>query len=121
VRGGRLLRDLQQQGAAHRQAGPLRPALRGSRSAPLSRIAPQVRLGKPHFRTVHARVGLAALLLGLAAPAAGALAFKALGLLARAPEPVQLRVKWAHRKARGPRRAARRPRRAPSGPDAAGA
>jgi len=80
-----------------------------------------VRLGKPHFRTVHARVGLAALLLGLAAPAAGALAFKSLGLLARAPESVQLRVKWAHRKARGPRRAARRPRRAPPGRDAVGA
>ena len=62
----------------------------------------QVRLGKPHFRTLHARMGLAALLLGIAAPLGGALAFKSLGLLDGRSETLQQRVKWAHRKARHP-------------------
>lgn len=61
--------------------------------------ARQVRLGKPHFRTLHARAGLAALLLGVAAPLGGALAFKSLGLLDGRSETLQQRVKWAHRKA----------------------
>ena len=60
--------------------------------------ARQVRLGKPHFRTLHARAGLAALLLGVAAPLGGALAFKSLGLLDGRSETLQQRVKWAHRK-----------------------
>ena len=61
--------------------------------------ARQVRLGKPHFRTLHARAGLAALLLGVAAPLGGALAFNSLGLLDGRSEALQQRVKWAHRKA----------------------
>lgn len=60
----------------------------------------QVLLGKPHFRTLHGRFGLAALLLGIAAPLGGVLSFKSLGLLKGASEPVQTRVKWVHRKVR---------------------
>lgn len=60
----------------------------------------QVLLGKPHFRTLHGRFGLAALLLGIAAPLGGVLSFKSLGLLKGASEPAQTRVKWVHRKVR---------------------
>lgn len=60
-------------------------------------IPSQNRLGKPHLRTLHGRVGAAAIFLAIGAPLLGALAFRAIGLTARLPAHWQPRVKSAHR------------------------
>ena len=71
----------------------------------LSKLMPpcnamQVNLGKLHFQTIHARTGLATLLLAVAAPMGGLLSFKRLGLLAHFPEGWQPGIKQAHRMVR---------------------
>ena len=57
----------------------------------------QNRLGKPHLRTLHGRVGGAAIFFAIGAPLLGALAFRAIGLTARLPAVWQPRVKSTHR------------------------
>lgn len=59
----------------------------------------QVLLQHAHFGSLHARLGLATLLLTAATPMGGAAAFRRLGLTQRLPEAWQERVKWMHRKA----------------------
>ncbi|KAK9842941.1 hypothetical protein WJX74_004663 [Apatococcus lobatus] len=58
----------------------------------------KVNLGKPHFRSYHAKVGLASVLGTATAPLAGAAAFRRLGLLDRLPASLQPRVKQLHRR-----------------------
>ncbi|GBF87436.1 hypothetical protein Rsub_00147 [Raphidocelis subcapitata] len=55
------------------------------------------RHGKPHFRTLHGRLGLLALILSAAAPLLGAVSFRKLGLIQRFPEEWHYTIKKAHR------------------------
>ncbi|KAK9861801.1 hypothetical protein WJX84_007059 [Apatococcus fuscideae] len=59
----------------------------------------KVNLGKPHFRSYHAKVGLASLLGTAVAPLAGAVAFRRLGLLTKLPPSLHPRIKQLHRSA----------------------
>ena len=52
---------------------------------------------KPHFTSLHGKVGVIALVLVGAAPALGFLSFRKMGLLTRLPAEMQPKVKWAHR------------------------
>ncbi|KAK9830306.1 hypothetical protein WJX72_010893 [[Myrmecia] bisecta] len=54
-------------------------------------------LGKQHFKSIHAKMGLLTLILSVCAPLGGALSFKYLGLLTKIPERLQPTVKLAHR------------------------
>lgn len=53
--------------------------------------------GKTHFKSVHAKVGLAVLILSIVAPLGGMVSYRRFGFLQRLPEKLQPRVKWAHR------------------------
>ena len=52
---------------------------------------------KPHFVSIHAKFGLATLVLGFLAPLGGAISFRRFGLLQRFSDRLQLRIKWFHR------------------------
>ena len=52
---------------------------------------------KPHFRSIHAKFGLATLVLGFLAPLGGFVSFRRFGLLQRFPDQLQMRIKWFHR------------------------
>ena len=65
--------------------------------APSSSPFHQSRLGKPHYATLHGKLGLAAVVLSIATPLLGAVSFKTLGLLTRFPQHTHARVKRAHR------------------------
>ncbi|KAK9916106.1 hypothetical protein WJX75_008637 [Coccomyxa subellipsoidea] len=53
--------------------------------------------GKEHFKSVHAKFGLATFILGIMAPLGGLMSFRRLGLLQKFPDKFQPRIKWAHR------------------------
>ncbi len=57
----------------------------------------QVVHGKVHFKSLHAKVGLAVFILSIVAPLGGVVSFRRLGLLQRLPEKLQPQIKWAHR------------------------
>lgn len=57
----------------------------------------QVLHDKPHFVSIHAKFGLATLVLGFLAPLGGAISFRRFGLLQRFSDRLQLRIKWFHR------------------------
>ena len=57
----------------------------------------QVVHGKVHFKSLHAKVGLAVFILSIVAPLGGVVSFRKLGLLQRVPEKLQPQIKWAHR------------------------
>ena len=57
----------------------------------------QVVHGKTHFKSWHAKVGLAVFILSIGAPLGGVVSFRRLGLLQRLPEKLQPQIKWAHR------------------------
>ncbi|EIE25654.1 hypothetical protein COCSUDRAFT_12782 [Coccomyxa subellipsoidea C-169] len=50
-----------------------------------------------HFKSVHAKFGLATFIFGIIAPLGGLISFRRLGLLKKFPEKYQARIKWAHR------------------------
>lgn len=52
---------------------------------------------KEHFKSVHAKFGLATFIFGIIAPLGGLISFRRLGLLKKFPEKYQARIKWAHR------------------------
>lgn len=52
---------------------------------------------KPHFVSLHARIGLATLCLSVVAPLLGVVAFKKLGIYEGLPLALQTQVKWLHR------------------------
>lgn len=60
----------------------------------------QVLHDKPHFRSIHAKFGLATLVLGILAPLGGVVSFRRFGLLQRFPDRLQMRIKWFHRNVR---------------------
>lgn len=53
--------------------------------------------GKQHWKSVHAKFGLATFILGIVAPLGGLISFRRLGLLQKFPDKLQPRIKWAHR------------------------
>lgn len=53
--------------------------------------------GKPHFVTLHAKVGLATLCLSIVAPLLGVVSFKKLGIYEKLPVALQAQSKWFHR------------------------
>jgi Eukaryotic cytochrome b561 len=53
--------------------------------------------GKPHFTSLHGKVGALTLLLLLLTTLIGGLSFRRLGLLPKLPTEAQPKVKWAHR------------------------
>jgi cytochrome b-561 domain-containing protein 2 len=60
-------------------------------------IANKARNGKPHFRTLHGKLGLLTLVLTVLSPLLGAISFRRLGLIQRFPEQWHGRIKKAHR------------------------
>ncbi|CAG9460428.1 unnamed protein product [Pedinophyceae sp. YPF-701] len=63
----------------------------------LTIFANKVRKGKPHFATLHAKLGLACLVLSCAAALGGAAAFRWVGLYDKLPGPLHAAAKPAHR------------------------
>eukprot|EP00877_Chromochloris_zofingiensis_P009848 jgi/Chrzof1/5116/Cz15g12020.t1 len=57
----------------------------------------KILLGKHHFKSLHAKVGLLTLILTLAAPIIGAISFKKWGLIHRFPERYHATIKRTHR------------------------
>ena len=57
----------------------------------------QVNHDKLHYQSVHGKFGLATFIFAMLAAAGGALSFRRFGLINKLPEPLQPRVKWAHR------------------------
>eukprot|EP00891_Asterochloris_glomerata_P007354 jgi/Astpho2/7354/gw1.00114.143.1_t len=60
-------------------------------------VANKVFKGKHHFQTIHAKFGLATVVLAVIAPLGGALSFKQWGFISQLPERWQPWVKAAHR------------------------
>ncbi|KAL6748955.1 cytochrome b-561-like protein [Haematococcus lacustris] len=53
--------------------------------------------GKTHFHSLHAKVGLATLILSVLSPLWGLLSFKRLGVIQKFPEKWHPWIKWSHR------------------------
>ncbi|KAI8468594.1 MAG: eukaryotic cytochrome b561-domain-containing protein [Monoraphidium minutum] len=53
--------------------------------------------GKPHFRTLHGKLGLLTLVLTAASPLLGVVSFRKLGLIQRFPDEWQPRLKKTHK------------------------
>ncbi|GLI61584.1 hypothetical protein VaNZ11_004000 [Volvox africanus] len=57
----------------------------------------KILLGKPHFVSLHAKFGLATLILSILMPLWGLVSFRRMGIIQRFPEVWQPRIKAAHR------------------------
>ncbi|GLC46618.1 hypothetical protein PLESTB_001223600 [Pleodorina starrii] len=57
----------------------------------------KILLGKPHFMSLHAKFGLATLVLSILMPLWGLVSFRRMGFIQRFPERWQPRIKAAHR------------------------
>mmetsp|Transcript_30061 Transcript_30061/g.66602 ORF Transcript_30061/g.66602 Transcript_30061/m.66602 type:complete len:240 (+) Transcript_30061:50-769(+) len=53
---------------------------------------------KQHFKSTHAKFGLATLILSVVAPLNGVVSFRKLGIIQKFPEKWQPRLKWLHRR-----------------------
>lgn len=59
----------------------------------------KVNNGKPHFKTMHGKFGLATMVLTIGVPLGGIISFRKFGLLQHLPSRWHAPTKWLHRKA----------------------